>query len=170
MTMLCDSSIRKALNDGELFITPEPEDIAIQPASVDLRLDTHFRLLLPEGYHSMLASVLTLMPGSCALGTTQETIEVPDHLVGRVEGKSTWGRRFLQVHSTAGFIDPGFKGQVTLELRNNSPVPLLLEAGEYICQVSFELLDAPASRPYGHSGLASHYQGQIGATPPFTAR
>lgn len=170
MTMLSDTSIWTELGGGLLSITPEPAEAAIQPASVDLRLDQHFQLLFAEGYSSMLASVLTLMPGQCALGSTLETVEIPDYLAARVEGKSTWGRRFLQVHSTAGFIDPGFKGQITLELRNNSPVPLLLEAGDYICQISFELLDHPVARPYGHPGLGSHYQGQLGATAPFTSR
>jgi len=168
--MLSDATIKAMLRDGDIGIDPAPPYSAIQPASVDLRLGGDFIRIglfggadkpfkLPDG------EPLAIAPGECLLACTAETVRVPAHLVARVEGKSTWGRRFLMVHSTAGFIDPGFHGQITLELKNLNTARLLLPVGAPIAQISFQLLDLPAERPYGTIGLGSHYQGQTGATP-----
>lgn len=164
--MLCDATIRSLVRDDDIVIKPLPQDRAFQPASVDLRLGSQFRFILADGTltYRPVDDVVTLDPGDCALGHTEEVIGLPSDIVGRVEGKSSWGRRFLMVHSTAGFIDPGFHGQITLELKNISPRKLILRVGVAIAQISFERLDKPAARPYGHSDLNSHYQGQTGAT------
>lgn len=166
--MLSDGTILRLVNDGTVVITPRPVPSAFQPASVDLCLGDTFLLQGSKNEHHITARAepFWLPPGRCALATTLETITLPDHIVARVEGKSTWGRRFLMVHSTAGFIDPGFTGQITLELANISPRALRLYPAERIAQISFEYLDAPAQRPYGSPGLGSKYQGQTGATGP----
>jgi dCTP deaminase len=97
------------------------------------------------------------------LASLVERFVVPDDLVARVEGKSSWARRFLTVHS-AGFIDPGFRGDITMELKNDGGLVLELRPGMVIAQVSFQQMTGPAARPYGTRGLGSHYQGQSGAT------
>lgn len=164
--MLCDATIRSLVRDDDIVIKPLPQHRAFQPASVDLRLGSQFWLITSDGVLSLrpVDDVVTLEPGDCVLGHTEEWIGLPADIVGRVEGKSTWGRRFLMVHSTAGFIDPGFTGQITLELKNISPRKIELRVGVAIAQISFERLDKPAARPYGHPELNSHYQGQTGAT------
>lgn len=162
--ILSDRTIRKCLSNGILAIVPEPGDAQIQPASVDLKLANEF--LDPWTKARTVPGWFSLAPGQCVLATTLERVKIPPNMVARVEGKSSWGRQFLMVHSTAGFIDPGFDGQITLELKNLSDSePLLLKAGCYIAQVSFQWLDEPADRPYGSTGLNSHYQGQTGVTP-----
>jgi dCTP deaminase len=103
---------------------------------------------------------LTLFPRDFCLATTEEYIRVPDDLVARVEGKSSLGRLGLTCHATAGFIDPGFEGRITLELYNMNPNPIVLRPGRAICQLSFMTLTEPAERPYGHPDLGSKYQGQ----------
>lgn len=174
--MLCDRSIIKHIRAGDIVIDPQPPHNAIQPASVDVMLGARFIEVLNVGDSQFFSADLPLsppapdlgfltetfciMPGQCVLASTRERIKVPDFMVARVEGKSTWGRRFLQVHSTAGFIDPGFFGRITLELKNQSPAPLILPVGGAIAQISFDLLDAACDRPYGSDGLFSHYQGQ----------
>ncbi len=164
--MLSDTTIRAYLDKGRIDIHPVPDDRAFQPASVDLRLGPKF-VLLNESANPARRELdaITLNPGDCALAGTAETLSLPDDIVARVEGKSSWGRQFLMVHSTAGFIDPGFTGIITLELKNLGPHPLRLTVGCYIAQVSFERLDEPADRPYGHWELGSRYQNQPGATP-----
>jgi dCTP deaminase len=168
--MLSDGSIQDLVRGGIIGINPPLAPEAYQPASVDLRLGRSFILFGPNGpgepveIDNPKIGIFGLAAGACVLGCTLEEIHVPDNLVARVEGKSTWGRRFLQIHSTAGFIDPGFRGQITLELHNLSPGPLFLPLEQPIAQISFQLLDAPARRPYGSSGLGSRYQGQTGAT------
>ncbi len=165
--MLSDNNIRAMLDSGEIVIDPLPKDESIQPASIDLHLGSSFIQITASGdipsrlepEHS-----LSLYPGECFLGTTVETITVPPSVVARVEGKSSLGRLFLMVHSTAGFIDPGFTGEITLELKNMSPRIIQLDVGQPIAQISFQLLDTPADRPYGTAGLGSHYQHQRGAT------
>jgi len=104
-----------------------------------------------------------LHPGEFALGHTAEIIGCPDDIVGIVNGKSSLGRLGIQVHATAGFIDPGFKGTVVLELSNVANLPILLRPGMKIAQMVFQKLDRPAERPYGHPDLKSKYQGQQGA-------
>jgi dCTP deaminase len=103
-------------------------------------------------------------PGEFVLGRTLEHVELPDDLVSRIEGKSSVGRLGLIVHATAGFVDPGFKGTLTLEITNLTRVPIILWPGKPIAQLSFMTLDRPAERPYGHPDLGSHYQSQVDAT------
>jgi len=164
--MFSDRTIRVMLEKGEIVITPTPEpySISMQPASVELRLGNQMirrgrmkdqSILVEEGER------ITIVPGACFLARTVEWIELPDNIYGRVEGKSTWGRKFLQVHSTAGFIDPGFKGTLTLELKNEGEQPIFLTPTVRICQISFGWMDCQVERPYGHPDLRSHYQGQV---------
>lgn len=137
----------------------------VQPASLDVRLYHELvehpfgeRFAIPDGGRYMLR------PGGCLLASLVERFHLGDNIVARVEGKSSWARKFLTVHS-AGFIDPGFHGDITLELKNDGEIPIDLVPGAVIAQVSFQFLDAPAERPYGSEGLGSHYQGQSGPTP-----
>lgn len=160
--ILSDVSIRAELAAGTLVIDPPPADEAIQPASIDLRLGGEFRTVDGRGFNS---GTWDLWPGEFLLGHTVEHITIPAHLVGQLNGKSSLGRRGLAVHITAGFIDPGFSGQITLELHNCSAMPLTLSVLMPIGQLVLMRLTAPAERPYGSAGLGSHYQGQRGATP-----
>lgn len=161
--MLSDASIVEMLAKGYLVIEPKPLDRQLQPASVDLTLGDE--MLSPyENRPTRLKDFYTVLPGECVLGATREYIEIPTDLVGRVEGKSSLGRTFLMVHSTAGFIDPGFRGRLTLELVNLSRVPIVLTAGQPIAQISFTMTDQQVARPYGSPGLGSRYQDQSGVT------
>ena len=173
--VLSDRSIREALASGRLVIDPLGEN-AVQPASVDIRLDAHFRvfrnhlqpyidireemeeLTQPEVIEPDQSFVLH--PGEFVLGSTVERVELADDLVARVEGKSSLGRLGLLVHATAGFVDPGWKGHLTLELSNVATLPIRLYFGMKIGQLSFQELTTPADRPYGHPDLKSRYQGQ----------
>jgi dCTP deaminase len=140
------------------------QDSQIQPASLDVRLSDHF-ITHPEGARVFATNEFwTLQPGDCILGSIVERFRLADNEVARVEGKSSWARHFLTVHS-AGFIDPGFHGDITLELKNDGHHEIELRPGAVIAQVSFQLLVAPAVRPYGSRGLNSHYQGQRNTTP-----
>lgn len=161
--ILSDKTIAQCLSDEHIIMDPFPQDWQLQPASVELRLGPTFMSPYQDAaFHN--ENSYSILPGECILASTIEYIELPDDLVARVEGKSSWGRRFIQVHSTAGFVDPGFKGTITLELTNLSAVTQTLPVGEAIAQVSFEWLDQPCTRPYGSPGLNSHYQHQSGAT------
>lgn len=163
--MICsDTTIREQIDKGRIVIDPKPQDWQFQPASVDLTLGSEFMSPYTDKKYQA-DSVYTLMPRDCVLATTAEYIEVPDDMVARVEGKSSWGRRFVLTHATAGYIDPGFKGQITLELHNLSEVNQVLKVGCAIAQISFHLVDQPVRRPYGSPDLGSHYQNQKGATP-----
>lgn len=152
----------------------------VQPASVDLRLGTTFvcftKLLTPGAIDmrdrdvpSYPVSVgngdtyFELAPGQLVLGTTVERVELGPRMWAKIEGKSSLGRMGLAVHVTAGFVDPGFRGQVTLEMYNLNPNPIRLRPGLAICQVSFGELVTVARRPYGTPGLGSRYQDQVGA-------
>jgi dCTP deaminase len=177
--ILSDGTIRRLLASGDIKIDPL-EDSQIQPASVDLRLGTSFRLLVnhtatcidpfdsaPDLTREIVVpdgDPFVLHPGEFVLGTTVETLSLPDNLVARVDGKSSLGRWGLLIHATAGFVDSGFTGEVTLELSNVATLPVKLWPGMKIGQVSFMELDAPSLRPYGHPELGSKYQGQRGAT------
>lgn len=159
--ILSDRSLRRELEQG--IIKPMPEDSQIQPASIDVRLGDEIawtngarRDLGHDGY--------VLYPGRFILGQTLEWVEVPSYLVAQVNGKSSIGRRGVMVHVTAGFIDPGFRGNITLELVNVGHSPLYLEKGMLIAQLIFIRLTTEVIRPYGHLGLNSHYQDQSGAT------
>jgi len=160
--------------------TGEEITIAAKPASVDLRLGDSFRVFhnyraesidLRDPPENLTEEVVVgeddsfvIHPGEFCLGRTLEWVELPDDIVARIEGKSSLGRLGLIVHATAGFCDPGWKGTLTLELNNLTRVPIVLAPGLKIAQLSFMTLDRPALRPYGSSGLGSHYQGQRAAT------
>lgn len=178
--ILSDRTIRQMLAEKTLSIVPLDDD-QIQPASVDVSLGSDFRVFGNSPYPArhvidplallddMTADVTAeegqpfmLAPGEFVLGTTIETVWLPDDLVARVEGKSSLGRLGLLIHATAGFVDPGFCGQITLELSNVSPFPIKLWPGMRIGQLCFQLLDQKAERPYGHPDLNSKYQNQVG--------
>lgn len=165
--MLCDTHVADMVAAGRLGVDPF-DPAMLQPASLDVRLGDTF---LRDGMfiHPVMGipgnQSVVLEPGIFMLAHTLETVNLPSDLAARVEGKSSWGRRGLLVHLTAGFVDPGFEGQITLELKNLSNQQLRLMIGEPIAQLSFHQLSGPAGRPYGSPGLRSHYQGQRGATP-----
>ncbi|MGI8922031.1 MAG: dCTP deaminase [Solirubrobacteraceae bacterium] len=177
--VLSDASIIRLIEDGRIRVDPWDREL-VQPASLDVRLGSSFRV-----FHNHRASAIDLRqppvnlteevtigdeepfvihPGEFCLGATQEWVELPDDVVARIEGKSSLGRLGLIVHATAGFCDPGWQGTLTLELNNLTRVPIVLAPGLKIAQLSFMTLDRPALRPYGSSGLGSHYQGQRAAT------
>ncbi len=180
MSVLSDRTIKEELAAGRLRIEPLDET-AIQPASVDLRLDSSFRTFRTTGRPYVdvrepvddLTELTTIdegdpfvvQPGVFCLGATIETITLPDDIVARVDGKSSLGRLGLLVHATAGYVDPGWTGKLTLELSNQSQMPIALFYGMRIAQISFLRLTTPADRPYGAPGLGSKYQGQTGPTP-----
>jgi dCTP deaminase len=173
--VLSDHSITEALATGRLVVDPIAED-GVQPASLDIRLDRHFRVFrnhreayidirepaedLTEGETIEDDEPFVLHPGEFVLGSTLERVQLADDLVARVEGKSSLGRLGLLVHATAGYVDPGWNGHLTLELSNVSTLPIRLYYGMKIGQLSFQNLTTPADRPYGHPGLKSRYQGQ----------
>ena len=178
--VLSDRDIRRQIAQGRIVIEPY-EDDAVQPASVDLRLGSpllveqtaRLALIDPRQQSDMQwreveldeSVPYPLQPGEFALGITAENIEIPDDIVGRLDGKSSLGRLGLVVHSTAGFVDPGWKGRLTLELSNLSSIPINLYLGMKSSQLSFVWLSSPAERPYGSAGLNSKYQGQMGPVP-----
>ncbi len=180
MSVLSDNTIKEALASGRLTIDPLDQS-AIQPASVDLRLDAEFRTFrvtsrpfvdvresvddLTEIVTVGHAQPFVIQPGAFCLGSTVETITLPDDIVARVDGKSSLGRLGLLVHATAGYVDPGWTGRLTLELSNQSQMPIALYYGMRIAQISFYALSTPVDRPYGSPGLGSKYQGQTGPTP-----
>jgi dCTP deaminase len=178
-SVLSDGTIRRLVEEGRIKI--EPWDPAmVQPASVDLKLGTSFRVFhnhrLPAIDLSKPPTGVTehvqieddasfvIHPGEFVLGTTVEWVELPDDVVARIEGKSSLGRLGLIVHATAGFVDPGFSGTLTLEITNLTRVPIVLWPRKPIAQLSFMALDKAAERPYGHPELGSHYHGQLEAT------
>lgn len=170
--ILSDTAIQERLESGSLVLAPLTVD-QIQPASVDVRLHPNISVFAGSGIidpevrpemKQLDLSKFVLEPGSFALGCTLETIGMPGDLVARVEGKSSLGRLGLVIHATAGFIDPGFCGQITLELYNMAPMPIILREGMKIAQLSFHQMERPAARPYGSDGLGSKYQHQTGPT------
>jgi dCTP deaminase len=180
--ILSDGDIKKAIAAGRIAIEPlDDPELQIQPASVDLRLGTRFILFRHSRtpYIDPLAQDAAdytevmeiaeddrfiLHPGEFVLAATKERVRLPDDLVGRVDGRSSIGRLGLQMHATAGFIDPAFEGNITLELSNVGRMPVALHPNMRVCQISFEPLTSPAERPYG-AGRGSKYQGQAGPTP-----
>lgn len=178
--ILSDKHLLARLAVGDLRIEPlaNPE-LQIQPASVDLRLAAEFlvykpaqvacldprdagtlgaateRITVPEG------DAFILHPGEFALGSTIERVSIPTDLVARVDGRSSIGRLAVVIHATAGFIDPGFEGQITLELSNLGRIPVRLYPGMRIAQIVLHELTSPVDRPYG-AGRGSHYHGQTG--------
>ena len=166
--ILSDRDIRKAqANHG---IVEPWRDEHVQPASIDLRLGDQFIIWEDDGTGTLgqvrvtATDGMTIEPGQFLLGTTLETVTIPDHLVGLIDGRSSWARLGVAVHITAGYIDPGFHGKVTLELKNVGHQPVWLPVGDRICQMRLTQLTSPAERPYGAPGLGSHYQGQTGVT------
>ncbi len=164
--MLSSTTITRLLDSGVLTVTPLSAG-AIQPASVEMHLygDVLRDVGLPtEHRDDRITDTVLLKPGEFALARTTELVGIPAHLVARVEGKSSWARRGLLVHITAGFIDPGFCGTITLELANLSARPLELPVGCAIAQLSILELDTPPLVPYGDESLGSHYQHQVNTT------
>jgi len=162
--ILSDRSIKAALEEGTIVI--DPIDLSqIQPCSCDLRLGP--TLLVPYRQGSYIRETIApssgfqLAPGAFVLGATLETVRLPNSIVAQLTGKSTLARRGLQVEC-AGFVDPGWCGELTLELVNLSENGIMLAAGMRICQITFQLLTTPCERPYGSAGLGSHYQNSVG--------
>ena len=174
---LSDVSLHAVLRSGELVVTPLAAD-AVQPCSIDVRLEDRFRVFSGHRYGHIdpyalpgdLTRLVTvaegeafvLHPGEFVLAATLERVTLPAQLLARVEGKSSLGRLGLQVHATAGVIDPGFDGQITLELSNVASLPVLLWPGMPVAQLVVDRLDVAAARPYGHGADGSRYQGQTG--------
>ena len=178
--VLSDRTIREEIDSGRIVIDPfEPSNV--QPSSVDVRVDRLFRVFqnhrrgiidVREKMEDLTELVTTdgdepfiLHPGEFVLGQTLERVTLPNDLVARLEGKSSLGRLGLLIHSTAGFVDSGFSGNLTLELSNVANLPITIYFGMKIGQVSFMQLSEPAETPYGSSELGSKYQGQRGPTP-----
>ena len=177
--LLSDRDIRAELDSGRIVLEPY-QPAMIQPSSIDVRLDRFFRLFDNHKYAvidpaedqpdlTRLVDVepdepFILHPGEFVLGSTFESVTLPDDVAARLEGKSSLGRLGLLTHSTAGFIDPGFTGHVTLELSNVATLPIKLWPGMKIGQMCFFRLSSPSEHPYGSSVAGSRYQGQRGPT------
>jgi len=178
--VLSDRTIAALIAEGRIGI--DPYDAALlQPSSVDVRVDRTFRVFhnarypyidvkQPQEALTELVEIdgdepFILHPGEFVLGSTLERITLPDDHVARLEGKSSLGRLGLLIHSTAGFIDPGFDGHVTLELSNVANLPITIYYRMKIGQISFMRMTEPASAPYGSDKIGSKYQGQRGPTP-----
>ena len=177
--VLSDATISRLVAEGRIEIDPYEEGL-LQPSSVDVRVDRYFRVFRNNRYpfidvkqaQEELTELVEidpetpfiLHPGEFVLGSTLERIRLPDDLVARLEGKSSLGRLGLLIHSTAGFIDPGWDGHVTLELSNVANLPITIYVGMKIGQLSFMELTEPSERPYGSDTLGSKYQGQKGPT------
>jgi dCTP deaminase len=178
--LLSDGDIRAEIDSGRLAVEPW-EDGLVQPSSVDVRLDRFFRVFNNSRYTHIDPSIqqdeltalvepdgeepFVLHPGEFVLGSTLEIVTLPDDLAGRLEGKSSLGRLGLLTHSTAGFIDPGFTGHITLELSNVANLPIMLWPGMKIGQLCLFRLSSAAEHPYGSAVYGSRYQGQRGPTP-----
>ena len=178
--VLSDRSIKAELAAGRIAV--EPCDVNdIQPSSIDLHLGSRFRVFrnsrypyidpmveqrgLMEMVEATSGEPFVLHPGEFALGATTERVRLPHDIVARLEGKSSLGRLGLLIHSTAGYVDPGWDGTLTLELSNVANLPIVLTPGMPIGQISFMQMSTPVDRPYGSPGLGSKYQGQIEPTP-----
>jgi dCTP deaminase len=177
--ILSDVDIRKEIESGRIVIDPF-DPAAIQPSSIDLHVDDRFRVFANSRYPYIdvkkempgLTEVVEvadpdpfiLHPGEFVLGSTLERVAIPDDMVARLEGKSSLGRLGLLIHSTAGYVDPGWDGFLTLELSNVANLPITISPGMKIGQISFFRLSTPAERPYGSTETRSKYQGQRGPT------
>ena len=178
--LLSDRDIKAEISAGRVQVEPYDEGM-IQPSSIDVRLDRWFRVFENHKYPHIDPSIeqedltrlletegdepFILHPGEFVLGSTYEVVTLPDDVAGRLEGKSSLGRLGLLTHSTAGFIDPGFSGHVTLELSNVATLPITLYPGMKIGQLCLFRLSSPAEYPYGSEKYGSRYQGQRGPTP-----
>jgi dCTP deaminase len=178
--ILSDRDIRAHIESGRITIDPF-DPACVQPSSVDLHVDSQFRVFANSRYPFIdvreempdlteLVEVkpdepFILHPGEFVLGSTLERVAIPDDLVARLEGKSSLGRLGLLIHSTAGYVDPGWDGYLTLELSNVANLPITIYPEMKIGQLSFVQLSEPAEKPYGSAGIGSKYQGQRGPTP-----
>jgi dCTP deaminase len=178
--VLSDRTIARYLEEGRIQIDPYDGSL-LQPSSVDVRVDRFFRVFHNNRYPYIDVRVeqedltelvevddgtpFVLHPGEFVLGSTLERIKLSDDLVARLDGKSSLGRLGLLIHSTAGFIDPGWDGHVTLELSNVAKLPITIYPGMKIGQISFMQMTEPATTPYGSSAIGSKYKGQEGPTP-----
>ena len=178
--LLSDRDILAEIHDKRIVVDPYDESM-VQPSSIDFRLDRYFRVFENQRYphidpaadQSELTRAVEpqgdepfiLHPGEFVLGSTYELVTLPDDVAARLEGKSSLGRLGLLTHATAGFIDPGFSGHVTLELSNVATLPIKLWPGMKIGQLCFFRLSTAAEHPYGSAQYGSHYQGQRGPTP-----
>jgi dCTP deaminase len=178
--VLSDRTIRAEIDAGRIAIDPYDASL-VQPSSVDVRVDRRFRVFrnsrypfidvrsamdeLTEPVEVTGGEAFILHPGEFVLGQTLERVTLPDDLVARLEGKSSLGRLGLLIHSTAGFVDPGFSGNLTLELSNVANLPITIYEGMPIGQISFMRMDGPVDRPYGSEAMQSKYQGQGEPTP-----
>jgi dCTP deaminase len=179
--LLSDRDLSKELEAGRLVLDPY-DPALLQPSSIDVRLDRYFRVFDNSKYTHIDPSIqqdeltslvekknddepFVLHPGEFVLGSTFEMVSLPDDLAGRLEGKSSLGRLGLLTHSTAGFIDPGFTGHITLELSNVANLPITLWPGMKIGQLCLFRLSSAAEHPYGSAQAGSRYQGQRGPTP-----
>jgi dCTP deaminase len=178
--LLSDRDLRTEIESARVAVDPY-DPTMIQPSSIDVRLDRLFRVFENHRYPHIDPSIeqaeltrlvepdgdepFILHPGEFVLGSTYEVVTLPDDIAGRLEGKSSLGRLGLLTHSTAGFIDPGFSGHVTLELSNVATLPIKLWPGMKIGQLCLFRLSSPAEHPYGSSVYQSRYQGQRGPTP-----
>jgi dCTP deaminase len=178
--ILSDRTIRESIAQGRIVIEPLDES-AVQPSSVDVHVDRYFRVFRndttpfidpkePQEDLTELVEVddgraFILHPGEFALGSTRERVTLPDDLVARLEGKSSLGRLGLLIHSTAGVVDAGWDGHLTLELSNVATLPIAIYPGMRIGQLSFLTMTTPAEHPYGSTTTGSKYQGQRGPTP-----
>lgn len=178
--LLSDRDLLAEIDNQRVGIEPFDTGM-IQPSSIDVRLDRWFRVFENHRYPHIDPSIeqadltrliepegdepFILHPGEFVLGSTYEVVSLPDDIAGRLEGKSSLGRLGLLTHSTAGFIDPGFSGHVTLELSNVATLPIKLFPGMKIGQLCLFRLSSPADHPYGSEKYGSRYQGQRGPTP-----
>jgi dCTP deaminase len=181
--ILSDRDILARLKAGDLVVDPlDDPDLQVQPASIDLRLgneflvfrNPHIPFIDPREPHTADYTeritvpdegTFIMHPGEFALGTTFERVRIPADLVAKVEGRSSLGRLAVVVHATAGFIDPGFEGHITLELSNLGRVPVALRPRMRVSQIAIHQMTSPAARPYGHPTRGSKYQGQRGPQP-----
>ena len=181
VVILSDRTIREEVAAGRIVIEPF-DDACVQPSSVDLHIDRYFRVFrnhtmghidVKENLEELTELIevaddddpFMLHPGEFVLGSTLERVALPDDLVARLEGKSSLGRLGLLIHSTAGFVDAGWDGQLTLELSNVANLPITLYAGMKIGQISFIRMTTAADHPYGSAEVGSKYQHQVGPRP-----
>jgi dCTP deaminase len=178
--VLSDRTIKAEIEAGRIVMEPYDEEL-VQPSSIDVRVDGKFRVFhngrypyidvrqpmegLTELVEPAPGEPFILHPGEFVLGQTLERVSLPDDLVARLEGKSSLGRLGLLIHSTAGFVDSGFSGNLTLELSNVANLPITIYVGMPIGQISFMRMDGPVERPYGARDNSSKYQGQDEPTP-----
>ncbi|MBQ6813555.1 MAG: dCTP deaminase [Methanobrevibacter sp.] len=178
MAILSDRDIKKYIDEGRIGISPLEDEKQIQPSSVDMRLGDEFKVFKvvrkpfidpkdPDDLASYMESTVVpegeafiIHPNEFALATTYEYVKLPEDIVARVEGRSSMGRLGVTMHVTAGYIDPGFEGKITLEISNIGTMPVALYPGQRVCQIVFETMTSPAELPYGHPDRNSKYMRQ----------